>query len=115
MDLARQFDVVNCVGVLHHIDGPDLTVENLYKHIKAGGGIIIWVYSKESNFLTRAIFEPFGRPLLSRLQGDLAPSLLFKVQTCVFPSRRSIDCCSGDFPTTSISIAPAGSRPDGPH
>ena len=58
MDLQEQFDVVFCVGVIHHTDDPDHTFENIYKHCKSGGKVIIWTYSAEGNELVRWLVEP---------------------------------------------------------
>lgn len=61
MDLERQFDVVFAIGVIHHTDNPDKTVENLKRHVKSGGKLILWLYSKEGNFLARTIVEPLRK------------------------------------------------------
>lgn len=67
MDLGRQFDIVFSIGVIHHTDNPDKTVENLKRHIKKGGRLILWVYAKEGNFLVRSIVEPARKLFLSKL------------------------------------------------
>jgi 2-polyprenyl-3-methyl-5-hydroxy-6-metoxy-1,4-benzoquinol methylase len=43
MDLKKQFDIVFSVGVVHHTDYPDKTVENLKKHVEPSGKLILWV------------------------------------------------------------------------
>ncbi len=58
MDLGRTFDVVFCIGVIHHTDDPDRTFENLYRHCRPGGKLIVWAYSKEGNGLVRLLVEP---------------------------------------------------------
>jgi 2-polyprenyl-3-methyl-5-hydroxy-6-metoxy-1,4-benzoquinol methylase len=58
MNLCRQFDIVLSIGVVQHTDDPDLTVENMKKHVKPGGKLILWVYSREGNFLARYLVEP---------------------------------------------------------
>jgi len=65
MDLGRTFDVVFCIGVIHHTDDPDRTFENLYRHCRPGGKLIVWAYSKEGNGLVRLLVEP-PRALLLR-------------------------------------------------
>ncbi len=65
MDLGRQFDVVCCIGVIHHTDDPDRTFANLYGHCKPGGRMIVWTYSAEGNGLVRFCVEPL-RKLLFR-------------------------------------------------
>jgi SAM-dependent methyltransferase len=67
MDLKRQFDIVFSIGVVHHTDSPDQTVENLKRHVKPGGKLIVWVYSKEGNTLTEHIVEPFRKTFLRRM------------------------------------------------
>ena len=67
MDLKKQFDIVFSIGVIHHTDDPDLAVENMIMHTKKGGKIIIWVYSKEGNFLVRALVEPFRKLFLTKI------------------------------------------------
>ncbi|MBX7255214.1 MAG: class I SAM-dependent methyltransferase [Candidatus Hydrogenedentes bacterium] len=64
MELGRQFDIVFSIGVIHHTDDPDKTAANLTKHVKSGGRLIIWVYSKEGNALVRWGVEPIRRLLL---------------------------------------------------
>jgi 2-polyprenyl-3-methyl-5-hydroxy-6-metoxy-1,4-benzoquinol methylase len=32
MNLGRQFDVVYCIGVIHHTDDPDATFRNIWRH-----------------------------------------------------------------------------------
>src|SRR5262245_5105065 len=41
MDLKSNFDIVFSIGVIHHTDNPDKTVENLKRHVKKGGRLIV--------------------------------------------------------------------------
>jgi SAM-dependent methyltransferase len=70
MDLGRKFDIVFSIGVIHHTDNPNKTVENLKKHLKPGGKLIIWVYSKEGNLLIRSFIEPIRKNFLKNLDRD---------------------------------------------
>jgi SAM-dependent methyltransferase len=67
MDLGRQFDAVLCIGVIHHTDDPDAAFENLYRHCKPGGRVVIWTYSAEGNELVRYGVEPVRQLLLRHL------------------------------------------------
>lgn len=67
MDLKRQFDVIVCIGVIHHTDDPDATFLNLYRHLRPGGRLVIWTYSAEGNGLVRFGVEPVRRVFLRRL------------------------------------------------
>lgn len=62
-----QFDVVYCVGVIHHTDDPDATFRNLAMLTKPGGKTIVWAYSHEGNFLNRVFVEWAKALLVSRL------------------------------------------------
>jgi SAM-dependent methyltransferase len=67
IDLGQQFDVVMSIGVVHHTDNPDRTVANLIRHVKPGGLLVLWVYSKEGNFLVEYGVEPIRKFFLRQL------------------------------------------------
>lgn len=67
MDLGRQYDVVICIGVIHHTDDPDATFRNLYRHCKPGGTVIIWTYSAEGNAMVRYGVEPIRKLFLRNM------------------------------------------------
>ncbi len=67
MNLGKQFDIVYSIGVLHHTDNPDQSFRNIARHCKSGGRVIVWVYSKEGNFLNRVFLESFKKTLLQHL------------------------------------------------
>lgn len=66
MSLGEQFDVVFSIGVVHHTDDPETTLQNIKAHVKPGGRLILWVYSKEGNWVAEKIVENFRRYFLSR-------------------------------------------------
>lgn len=71
-DLARvsfqePFDVVFCIGVIHHTDSPEQTFANLARLTRPGGRTIIWAYSHEGNFLNRVFVEGVKRRWVHRL------------------------------------------------
>ena len=79
MNLERQFDIVFSIGVIHHTDNPEATMNNLKRHTKQGGRLIIWVYSEEGNFLVKNIIEPARKAFLrniSRKKLNLISSLI---------------------------------------
>lgn len=73
MNLGKQFDIVFSIGVVHHTDSPDKTVENMKRHVKPGGRMIVWVYSQEGNELVAEIVEPVRKRFLTKMP---RPSLL---------------------------------------
>jgi SAM-dependent methyltransferase len=67
LDLGEQFDIVFCIGVIHHTDNPDRTFEAIYRHCKPGGRVLVWTYSSEGNALVRYAVEPVRRVFLRHL------------------------------------------------
>ena len=65
MALNRQFDIVFSIGVIHHTDEPDSTVENMKTHLLPGGRMIVWVYSLEGNWIAKNIVERFRARFLA--------------------------------------------------
>jgi len=73
MNLVKKFDVVLSVGVIHHTDDPDAAVKNLIAHLRPGGRLVLWVYSKEGNAAARYGIEPLRKLFFRHLN---KPSLL---------------------------------------
>ena len=67
MKLGRKFDIVFSIGVIHHTDSPEKTVQNLINHTTSGGTLILWVYSKEGNFLIEHLVEPIRKIFLIQI------------------------------------------------
>lgn len=67
MKLGRKFDIVFSVGVIHHTDNPDESFRNISSHAKPGGKVVVWVYSKEGNWLVANLVEPFRKLFLAKL------------------------------------------------
>ncbi len=85
MELGRQFDVVVCIGVIHHTDDPDRTFETLYRHCRPGGMVVIWTYSAEGNAMVRFGVEPVRKLLLSRLSRRALVLLSQAVTALLYP------------------------------
>lgn len=76
------FDLVYCIGVLHHTPNPEAAFRALVKHVKPGGRIAIWVYGLGVSSGIRApwiprphqIFGPFFQalPLNLRIKALIA-------------------------------------------
>lgn len=60
------FDIVYCIGVLHHLQRPEEGFASVLRHTRPGGRFHCWVYSREGNFVVRTLVEPV-RWLGSRL------------------------------------------------
>lgn len=85
MDLKKQFDIVFCIGVIHHTDNPTLTFDNLYRHVKPGGRIIIWTYSSEGNFLVEYGVEPVRKVFLRKMSRRSLKFLSSAITAALYP------------------------------
>lgn len=60
---AGPFDLVYCIGVLHHLPDPSAGFASLSRLVAPGGRLCIWVYGWEGNALVRLVVEPVRRRL----------------------------------------------------
>jgi len=60
------FDLVYCIGVLHHLEHPEEGFRAVLRHVRPGGRFHCWVYAWEGNTIVRHVVEPIRR-LTSRL------------------------------------------------
>lgn len=90
MDLGRQFDVVICIGVIHHTDDPDRTFANIFRHCKPGGTVIIWTYSAEGNAMVRYGVEPIRKLFLRHLSRPALRTVSAAITALLYPVVYSI-------------------------
>jgi SAM-dependent methyltransferase len=62
-----EFDIVMCIGVLHHLRNPRLALENFSRALRPGGKLVVWVYSYEGNEWIVRFVNPIRTHLTSRL------------------------------------------------
>ncbi len=60
------FDVVYCIGVLHHLKDPRSGFDSMLRNTISGGAFHGWVYAREGNGVVRYIVDPI-RKIASRL------------------------------------------------
>ncbi len=58
---GRGFDLVYCIGVLHHLARPRKGLDAVIRNTKPGGRFHCWVYAWEGNSLIRFLVEPLRR------------------------------------------------------
>ncbi|MFH0800104.1 MAG: class I SAM-dependent methyltransferase [Pseudomonadota bacterium] len=64
---AEEFDIVFCIGVIHHLERPMEAVRKLVAALKVGGTLIVWVYAREGNERYLKWFNPFRAFVTSRI------------------------------------------------
>ncbi|MBF0165387.1 MAG: class I SAM-dependent methyltransferase [Magnetococcales bacterium] len=67
IEFQEQFDIAFSLGVIHHLEHPELAVQNMVKATKPGGRVLIWVYGRENNGWIVHLFNPVRRLLFCRL------------------------------------------------
>jgi SAM-dependent methyltransferase len=60
-------DVVVCVGVLHHLEDPQAGLSELWRVLKPGGTLCLWVYGREGNGWIVHILDPIRTGVTSRI------------------------------------------------
>jgi 2-polyprenyl-3-methyl-5-hydroxy-6-metoxy-1,4-benzoquinol methylase len=60
------FDIVCCIGVLHHLKDPAKGFESVIANVKSGGRFHCWVYAREGNGVVINLVDPL-RKITSRL------------------------------------------------
>jgi SAM-dependent methyltransferase len=63
---TNPYDLVYCIGVLHHLQQPEKGFESMLRNTKPGGQFHAWVYAHEGNGFVRHIVDPL-RKVASRL------------------------------------------------
>ena len=66
------FDFVYCWGVLHHTKDPSKTLREVWRVVKPGGRLAIWVYPKDDIYLRRSLLSKYFSNLTSTEMLDLS-------------------------------------------
>ena len=59
--LGGGFDLVYCIGVLHHLENPAKGFGAVLANVKPGGRFHCWVYAREGNALIVGVVDPLRR------------------------------------------------------
>ncbi|MCX7829503.1 MAG: class I SAM-dependent methyltransferase [Acidobacteria bacterium] len=65
------FDLIFCVGVLHHIDNMEEALNELWRVLKPNGKLGLWVYGKEGNFWIIYFLNPIRKFITSRISANI--------------------------------------------
>lgn len=58
---SKKFDVVYCIGVLHHLKSPKKGFDAVIRNTKSGGRFHCWVYAREGNAAIIFIVDPLRK------------------------------------------------------
>lgn len=71
------FDVVMCIGVLHHVRNPRLALENFVRALRPGARLVVWVYSYEGNEWIVRFVNPVRTLITSKLPLSVVHTLSY--------------------------------------
>jgi len=63
----NRFDIVFSIGVIHHLEDPELALGRMARAVRQGGRVMMWVYGYENNEWIVRWFNPLRRLLFARL------------------------------------------------
>lgn len=101
--IGRTFDVIESVGVLHHLHNPFLGWDVLLSLLRPGGLMRLGMYSqiaRQDVTKARLLFQSFGKSFDKLAEGNIAE---FRRYLCGLPSQDQFSSLanSGDFYSTS--------------
>jgi SAM-dependent methyltransferase len=67
IEYENHFDIVFSIGVVHHLEHPEIALRQMVKATKPGGRVLIWVYGLENNEWIVKVLDPMRKAVFSRL------------------------------------------------
>lgn len=74
-----QFDIVYSIGVVHHLEFPELAVRKMVAAARPGGKVLLWLYGYENNEWIVRFADPLRKALFSRMPLGLVHALSFPI------------------------------------
>lgn len=80
----NEFDIAFSIGVIHHLEKPELAIQNLVKAVKSGGTVLIWVYGYEGNEWIVKYLSSIRKVITSKLPSGLLHFLTYFISVPFF-------------------------------
>jgi len=64
---SGNFDIAFSIGVIHHLEKPDLAILEMKNALKTGGTLLVWLYGYENNEWLIRFFNPVRKFLFSKM------------------------------------------------
>jgi len=62
-----KFDIAFSIGVIHHLENPARALAEMFKAVKPGGTLLVWLYGYENNEWLVRYFNPARKFLFSKM------------------------------------------------
>lgn len=77
INYKNKFDLIICIGVIHHLEFPEKAIKKLIKALKPKGTLLIWVYGYENNEWIVRFINPIRKLITSKLPLFILDKLTF--------------------------------------
>lgn len=77
LDIEDTFDIAFSIGVIHHLEHPELALVKMRDAVKPGGRVLIWVYGRENMELYVKVLNPLRKVFFSRMPMALVRVLAY--------------------------------------
>jgi SAM-dependent methyltransferase len=84
-----EYDLVFSLGVIHHLEQPQLAVERMRRAARPGGKVLIWVYGYENMEFYVRFLDPVRRALFRRMPLPVVRTLAHVPALLLFMGLRS--------------------------
>ncbi len=85
-----RYDVVICLGVLHHLEDPRAGLAELWRALKPGGTLCLWVYAREGNGWIVHLVDPLRKGITSRIPTKLLRPILLPLSMALYVALKLI-------------------------
>lgn len=77
-------DLVVCLGVLHHLRDPLAGLRELWRVLRPGGALVLWVYAREGNGWIVHLVDPLRKGFTSRVPTKFLRPLLLPLSLSLY-------------------------------
>jgi SAM-dependent methyltransferase len=86
----EKFDLIFCVGVLHHLADPRAGLKEMWSRLKPGGTLCLWVYAREGNGWVVWLVDPIRKGFTSRIPTRLLRPIVWPLSAFLFMVLKTI-------------------------
>jgi len=83
-------DVAVCLGVLHHLQDPREGLKELWRVLRPGGTLCLWVYGREGNGWIVHLVDPVRKGITSRIPAKILRPLLLPLSLTLFAALKLV-------------------------